>query len=273
MKVQTLRTDHVDKIDAIEGLKQLPDNSVDLIVTDPPYNIASPKKIIIYEGKVKPTSEVFGFYDTYHPFDFDNLIRQLISEAFRVLKPGGGCYVFTARETNARFIEMAVQRGFTFRNVIAMTKSPAPSIYKNAWRSGFDLCMYLTKGRCKTRVFNFLEQSEMSNVYKYSPRGKQTRHPNEKPLELIERLIRVSSKPGDLVVDPFLGSGTTAVAAKKLGRKYLGFELHDPYLEMIRDRLAKTNPVNSENSQESPPPTKDSSPKEARSPSKAGGRT
>lgn len=241
----------VIQIDAIKGLKQLPDNSVDLIVTDPPYNIASKSKLLIFQGKLQTTDEAFGGWDTYHPFDFDNLIRQLISEAYRVLKPGAGFYMFTARETNARFIEMAVQRGFTYRSVIAMTKSPAPSIYKNHWRSGFDLCLYATKGKSKTRVFNFLTQAEMSNVQTYSPRNKVSKHPTEKPIELIERIIRVSSNPGDLVVDPFLGSGTTAVAAKKLGRKYLGFELDGPYLQIIRDRLEQTEPQKVKNSQES----------------------
>lgn len=243
------RTNRVEQIDAIEGLKRLPDNSVDLIVTDPPYNIASSNKLIQIAGKLQTTAEAFGGWDTYHPFDFDNLIRQLISEAYRVLKPGAGFYVFTARETNARFIEMAVQRGFTYRNVIAMTKSPGPSYYKNCWRSGFDLCMVLSKGRGKHRTFNFLEQSEMSNVYHYSPRLKVSKHPTEKPIELIERIIRVSSNPGDLVVDPFLGSGTTAVAAKKLGRRYLGFELHAPYLKIIRQRLKDTKPMKVEDSQ------------------------
>lgn len=219
-------------------MKQLPSDSVDLIVTDPPYNIASKSKVMILQGKVRSTAEAFGHFDTYHPFDFDNLIRQLISEAWRVLKRGGSMYMFTARETNARFIDLAVQRGFTYRNVIALTKNPGPSIYKNAWRSGFDLCLFMTKGRIGT--FNFLDQSEMSNVYKYAPRSKQTKHPTEKPIELIEKLIRVSSKPGDLVLDPFMGSGTTAAAAKTLGRRYLGYELHTPYLKMARQRLKAT---------------------------------
>ncbi|MFN3167772.1 MAG: DNA-methyltransferase [Phycisphaeraceae bacterium] len=251
MKAMTIQENSITQVDAIEGLKQLPDNSVDLIVTDPPYNIASKSKIITLQGKLQTTDEAFGEWDTYHPFDFDNLIRQLISEAYRVLKPGAGFYMFTARESNARFIEMVVKRGFTYRNVIAMTKSPSPSIYKNHWRSGFDLCLYATKGKSRTRVFNFLTQAEMSNVQSYSPRNKVSKHPTEKPLELIERIIRVSSNPGDLVVDPFLGSGTTAVAAKKLGRKYLGFELHGPYLKIIRDRLKKTEPEKREDSQES----------------------
>lgn len=242
-------TNHIEQIDAIEGLKRIPDNSVDLIVSDPPYNIASNSKIIQMQGKLQTTAEAFGAWDTYHKFDFDNLIRQFITEAYRVLKPGSGFYMFTARESNARFIEMAEQRGFRFRNVIAMTKHPGPSIYKNAFRSGFDLALYMTKGRGKSRVFNFLEQREMSNVYHYSPRNKVSTHPTEKPLELIERLIRISSNPGELVVDPFLGSGTTAVAAKRLGRKYLGFELHEPYLQIIRQRLKDTKPEKVKDSQ------------------------
>ena len=231
-----LAVNRIHQMDAIEGMRKLDAESVDLIVTDPPYNIASKNRKTIRHGELVTTEQAFGSWDTLHPFDHDVLIMTVLSESYRVLKPGGALYMFLAAQDSGHFIRKAVERGFTYRSQIAMAKTnPLPSFYKNAWRTSYDLCMYLTKG--KIRTFNFLEQCEMVNVFRYAITSKATTHPTEKPLELIERFIRVSSKPGDLVLDPFMGSGTTAVAAKKLGRRFVGFEREKEYVQMARKRL------------------------------------
>lgn len=236
-----LAPDRIYALDAVEGLKQLPDASVDLVVTDPPYNIASPQKLTVRRGRVISTQEAWGAWDSRHPFDYELLMTQLISQCHRVLKPGGALYIFTARETNGYFIHRAVQRGFVYRNVLALVKkNPLPSFHRNCWRSGFDLCMYLTKGR--TATFNFTSQAELNSVFAYGSGFKATQHPTEKPLELIRRLVRVSSNPGELVLDPFMGSGTTAVAARQLGRRFIGFELEPAYRAMAEARLRNTTP-------------------------------
>lgn len=222
--------------DAIEGLKTLPDESVDLIVTDPPYNIASKGRRTIFKNRLITTEESFGSWDIMHPFDHEVLLLQLISEAYRILKRGGSFYVFTARQDNGYYIRKAVERGFTYRNQIAVVKTPAMlSLFKNAWRSGFDVCMYLTKGR--VGAFHFPGHAEAVNVYRHSIRHKHSNHPTEKPLELIKRFVSVSSNPGDLVVDPFMGSGTTAVACRETGRRFIGYEINPEYIKMARTRL------------------------------------
>jgi site-specific DNA-methyltransferase (adenine-specific) len=228
----------VHRMDAVEGLKKIPDGSVDLVITDPPYNIADASKLTVRKGKVITTMEAWGAWDSLHPFDYEVLMMQLLSQCYRVLKPGGAMYLFTAREQNAFFIRKAVERGFTYRNVIAMVKrNPLPSFFKNCWRSGFDLCMYLTKG--KTRTFNFTSQQDLNSVYPYGSNFKSTDHPTEKPIGLIRRYVAISSNPGDLVLDPFMGSGTTAVAAKQLGRRYLGFDTNADYIEMAEKRIGR----------------------------------
>lgn len=78
------------------------------------------------------------------------------------------------------------------------------------------------------------------NVYQHAIQRKHTAHPTEKPLELIKRFVAVSSNPGDLVLDPFMGSGTTAVASKALGRRFVGFELSREYVRMAEQRLRET---------------------------------
>lgn len=231
-----LKLNTIHQMDAIEGLKQLPDESVDLVVTDPPYNIASKNKSTIQQGRLMTTAEAFGSWDTFHPFDYDLFIMQVISQCYRVLKPGGVLYMFTARETNGYFIRKAVQRGFQYQNQLAMAKTTQlPSWSKKSWRSAFELCMYLSKG--KPRTFNFPSQRECVNLYSYSIRHKQTKHPTEKPLGFIRKLVLVSSNPGELVLDPFMGSGTTAVACLETGRKFLGFETNPDYIAMALKRL------------------------------------
>ena len=146
--------------------------------------------------------------------------------------------MFTAREDSGYFIRKAKERGFAYKGMLAIFKQvPQPSFFKNKWRNGYELCLYVTKGVPKT--FNFQEQREMRDSYIYLNTRRETQHPTEKPLEFIKRLVRVSSNPGDLVLDPFMGSGTTAVACKQLGRQFLGFERDRGYLKMARERLRK----------------------------------
>ena len=236
MKGKPLASNKIHRIDAIEGLRRLEDNSVDLILTDPPYNIAAKGRSTMQRGKIVSTMQAWGAWDQYHPFDYDILIMSVISECYRVLKPGGALYMFTAREQNGFFIRQAVARGFVYRNQLVMVKkNPLPSFSKTNWRSAFETCMYLTKG--KPGTFNFVSQKECKNVFAFSNTRRLTKHPTEKPLALIKLLVQVSSNEGDLVVDPFMGSGTTAAACKELGRNFLGFELEPEYIKMANERL------------------------------------
>ena len=95
--------------------------------------------------------------------------------------------------------------------------------------------MYLTKGKQET--FNFLSQRECVNVFSNANGRRGTKHPTEKPLEFIKRLVQVSSNPGALVVDPFMGSGTTAVACQELDRHFIGFEINKSYIKIAKARL------------------------------------
>ncbi len=236
MTPKPLRINKIHRIDAIEGLKRLPDASVDLIVTDPPYNIAATNRITMKRGQPISTMKAWGAWDCLHPFDYDVFLMHVISECYRVLKPGGALYMFTAREQSGYFVRQAIARGFTYRNQMAMVKTnPLPSLSKSNWRSAFELCFYVTKG--KPAVFNFLSQQVCKNVFSYANTHRKTEHPTEKPLELIRLMVQVGSHEGDLVVDPFMGSGTTAVACKELGRNFLGFELEPEYIEMAENRL------------------------------------
>ncbi len=231
-----LAINRIHRIDAIEGLKRLADNSVDLVVTDPPYNIASKNRLTMKSGRPMSTMEAWGAWDHFHPFEYDLLIASVINECYRVLKPGGALYMFSAREDNGFFVRQAVARGFTYRNQLAMVKkNPLPSLAKSNWRSAFEVCFYVTKG--KPGGFNFISQADCKNVYQYANCKLTTPHPTEKPLPFIKLIVEVNSNKGDLVLDPFMGSGTTAVAAKELDRNFIGFELSPEYILMANQRL------------------------------------
>ncbi len=236
MSALSLHVNRIYQMDAIVGLRKLETESVDLVVTDPPYNIASKARTTMKSGKPLSTMKAWGKWDSMNPFDYEVMILTVLSECFRVLKPGGALYMFTAREQSGYFVRKAVQRGFVYRNQLAMVKkNPLPSLSKSNWRSAFEACLYVTKG--KPRTFNFVSQAECKNVFHYANACLRTKHPTEKPLPLIELIVRVSSNEGELVLDPFMGSGTTAVACKDLDRNFLGFELEPEYIKMARARL------------------------------------
>ncbi len=220
----------------MELFKQLPNESVDLIVTDPPYNIANDFTLTKSGGKVITTKEAWGKWDTFSKFDYELLMMRVFSECYRVLKKGGSMYMFTANEDSGYFVKKAEAKGFRYRSTLAiLKKNPQPSYKKNNWRTAFELCMYLTKGQHKT--FNFSSQRERINVFEYVIGRKYTSHPTEKPSGFIKRVIQASSNKGDVVLDPFMGSGTTAVVAKMLERNFIGAEISKEYVDMANRRL------------------------------------
>lgn len=222
--------------DCMELFKQIPDESVDLVITDPPYNIASKYALTKQGGKVVTTEQAWGKWDTYQKFDYELMIMKVISECYRVLKKGGSMYMFSANQDSGRFIKKAKEKGFSYRSMLAiLKKNPQPQYKRNNWRCAFELCMYLTKGRPKT--FNFLSQKECVNVFPYVIGRKYTTHPTEKPSGFIKKLIKVSSNEGDIVLDPFMGSGTTAVVSMLLNRCFIGAETNKEYIAMINKRL------------------------------------
>ena len=235
-KKRVLHWNRIYCMDALKGLKYLDDECVDLVVTDPPYNIASNSRTTMQNGVPISTLKAWGAWDQFHPFDYDVFIMAVISECYRILKPGGALYMFTAREHSGFFVRQAIARGFMYRNQLIMVKTnPLPSMSKSNWRSAFEICLYVSKG--KPRTFSFVSQQLCKNVYSYANGAKKSKHPTEKPLAFIRQIVEVSSNPGDRVLDPFMGSGTTAVGCKELGRQYLGFDTSVEYVKMARERL------------------------------------
>ena len=233
-------------MDCLEYLRQVPDNSVDLVVTDPPYNV-SRKQDLIFEGR--RIRKDFGEWD----YGFDPV--PVMKELKRVLKPTGQIYVFCSTEQIPIYMRI-FQDGWFFRNLLVWNKTnPPPRLSKTNWVFANEYILYAVNEKVKlnTITFNFPNQGTMKNIFitpalqgaerLRKPEGG-TLHPTQKPLAILKRLIETSSKPGDIVLDPFMGVGSTAVAAHHLRRQFLGSELDDNYVDAAVRRIAMLRKFN-----------------------------
>lgn len=229
-------------MDNLEYLKTLPDNSVDLVVTDPPYNVSQGRDIL-FNGKV--IRKDFGNWD----YNFNP--AAVLQELKRVLKPSGQIYIFCGTNQIPQYMKIFKDKWF-FRNLLIWYKTnPAPRISKTNYLFACEYIIYgiNDKGRPTDSTFNFSKQSEMHNVFittalqgkERLKQGHKSVHPTQKPLSILKKLIRVSTKEGDVVLDVFAGVGSTAVACKQLKRRYLGCDIDPRYVYFAKKRLEETN--------------------------------
>lgn len=229
-------------IDSNLGLKELSSDFVDLVLTDPPYGIADKSKLTKVGGRIVSTNEAWGeqFKDTWANVDeYYEWLKPFITEFVRVLKDNGSLILFLDRKYTG-LITYYLERDFdlNFKNKIYFKKvNPLPSMRKNNYRSSIEECVWLTKG--KQCCFNFGEQSDMTQVYEGAIGRKKTKHPTEKYQWMIEPLIKNHTKPGDIVLDAFAGSGTTLTVAKQNNRHAIGFEMNKDFYQMAKDRCIK----------------------------------
>ena len=221
--------------DANELIKRIPDKSVDLIVTDPPYK---------FNGSIG-SSGIFNYRDFSYA---DQLNKKsgiisgfdlsILNEFVRVMKKVN-CYIWCNKEQIFDYLQFFVkERGCNFEIIIWAKGNPPPftcgHFLKDKeyclyfWEKGVKNDWSLGKENYKT-VF-FTDNPNISDKKLYG-------HPTIKPRELIDRLIRISSREGGVILDPFSGSGTTCVSAKSLGRKFIGFEIDEDYWKASVDRL------------------------------------
>lgn len=197
--------------DSIEELKLLETDSVDFVVTDPPYNI----------GK-----DYGNDSDKQLDEDYDNWLGQIGKEVMRVATPEAWILVFNGVTKIKTTIEAFGEQNHVWTACwYAPNKRSRGSYGYNLWQP---LTMYRTLGRKWLKLRDF---------YSYTTGQEDYGHPTPKPLKLIKKLILDFSEEGDLVLDPFLGSGTTAVACQALGRDCIGIEINEEYVKIAERRL------------------------------------
>lgn len=199
--------------DALEIMAGVPDSSLDLIVTDPPYGVSYRDR----SGRQVPNDDCL------------DAVLPVFGDLYRALKPGGFCISFYGWNRVDRFMEAWKGAGFTVAGHIVWTKDYASC--KRFLAYHHEQAYVLVKGQAK------LPAEPLADVQPWTYSGNRA-HPTEKAVQVIAPLVRAFSKPGDLICDPFAGSGSTCVAAALTGRRFLGVELDAGYCGHARARLA-----------------------------------
>ena len=203
--------------DCLEGIQKIASASIDTIITDPPYFIG-----MTHNGKKGNYNDLI----IMKPF-FDSLF----SEFSRVIKENGKVYIFCDWRTYAFYYPLLLKH-ISVRNMLVWDKISGPG---SSYAFTHELILFAEKD---TPCMN---GSNIFRIPGFSAGAKKTNgemlHPTQKPVEVIEKLITDSTKEGDLVLDCFMGSGTTAVAAKKLNRNFIGFEIQEKYITISENRL------------------------------------
>lgn len=216
--------------DCLEGMKRIPDGSVDLVLTDPPYNIAK-KNNFQTMGR---SGIDFGEWDK----GFDQILW-LETMASKVSE-NGSVIIFNGWRNLGTIAEKMESLGFDCKDVIRWKKTnPMPRNRDRRYIVDYEFALWFVNKKAKW-VFN--RQSETYDraemVYPIVGGKEKTGHPTQKPTELMEELLRRHSKVGATVLDPFMGSGTTAIACINTNRNFIGFELDETYFNLANERIA-----------------------------------
>lgn len=229
--IGSLELNRIYQQDCIEGMRMIPDGSVDLAVVDPPYGInfrSNHRK----SGTLKTTTEGIA-NDGIDNADF---LAVVITELYRVLKPNAHIYWFT-RWDKVTEQQPLLEKYFNVKNsLIWMKNNWSMGDLFGAYAGQYENIIFAQKGR---RLLNEVEgktrHPDILQFDRVSP--NKLRHSHEKPEALIEFLIRKSSDIGDVIITPFAGSGTDCVAAVKTGRSFISFELDREHIETANKRL------------------------------------
>jgi site-specific DNA-methyltransferase (adenine-specific)/modification methylase len=224
--------------DCIKYMQSIPDGCIDLILTDPPYNIAQYSTgNIALKGRTALNNDIAEWDNI--PFE----PNKLLTDFKRILKPDGNIFAFTSYNLIGKWHEVFDPEFDTFQFFIWHKTNPVPKIYKNGFLNSCEIiiCMW-NKGH----KWNFTKQNEMHNFFEspicMSPeRLKHPKHPTQKPVKLLKHIISIASNPNDIVFDPFMGVGSTGVAAKQLNRRFLGCEIDNEYFEAAVKRINSIN--------------------------------
>lgn len=224
----------IENIDCCVGMEGLKD--IDLIVADPPYVISRQSNFGTMKDRKNPrTGTMLAAWDN----DFDN--SEWLKLVSKCLKPGGSLLVFNAW-TKATIIEtLCSENGLIYKDTLCWKKTnPFPRNINRRYVPNIEMIQWYVKpGKWTFNKQNDKYESCVLEFASESGGGFKRYHPTQKPVKLIEHLIKIHSNENDLVVDPFLGSDTTAIVCKNTNRKFIGFELDDEHYKKCVERLTK----------------------------------
>ncbi len=242
------------KGDSIENLRNIPDKTIDVIFADPPYWMQTEGELLRNNGEkfsgVEDEWDKFSSYKEYDKFTYDWLV-----ECRRVLKDSGSIWVIGSFQNIYRVGYIMQDIGFWILNDIVWSKPNAvPNFSGTRFKNSHETLLWCSKNKKSKYRFNYKTMKHLNG-------GKQDNsvwdigicigkerlkdgnnvkiHSTQKPEKLLHKIILSSSKPGDIILDPFFGTGTTGAVAKRLGRKFIGIEREDKYIYAAQNRISK----------------------------------
>ena len=224
--------------DCLEVMKNIPDNSVDLIATDPPYLISATNGggTINKIKKLNKSLADLKKVDITQGYD----IELFGNEFLRIMKEIN-IYFWCNKTQIPDYFNFYVNKHKCKFDIICWHKTNALPTYSNKYLSDTEYLLYFKKGKGKC----FPQSYEDAKTYYVAPINHKDKreygHPTIKPLDITEKILRNSSKEGQLVLDPFMGSGTTGVACLNTNRKFIGIELDENYFNIAKDRIENTD--------------------------------
>lgn len=221
----------IHNVNFVDGLTQIETESIDLILTDIPYNVSRDNNFKTMKDRSGRNGIDFGEWDK----GFDEQSLKLLE---RVLKKGGSLILFHAFEQYETI--RSILDGLEVKDKIIWQKTnPMPRNRDRRWISDIEIASWFVK-KGEKWTFNRQDDKYESSVLRFpaeSGGGFKRYHPTQKNLKLIEYILKIHSNENDLVLDPFMGSGTTAIACINNNRNYIGFEINQEYHKVANDRL------------------------------------
>ncbi|WP_281356822.1 site-specific DNA-methyltransferase [Sphingomonas hominis] len=243
--------------DCVAAMRALPAKSVDMIFADPPYNLQLGGDLNRPDG-----SHVDAVTDEWDKFDsfasYDAFTRAWLAEARRILKDDGTLWVIGSYHNIFRVGAAVQDLGYWILNDIVWRKAnPMPNFRGTRFTNAHETLIWASKGEKAKYTFNYRsmktlnDELQMRSDWEFPICGGQERlkkggvkvHPTQKPEALLYRILLASTKPGDVVLDPFFGTGTTGAVAKRLGRRWIGIERELGYVDAAMERIAAALPL------------------------------
>ena len=226
-----LEFNKIYNMDCMQGMAELFNESIDLIATDPPYKTTSRGSAGNSGGMLQKDINKKGNVFTHN----DVVISEYAKEFYRLLKDGSHCYIMTNHTNLIEMLNEFTKSGFHFIKSLIWNKGN--KIMGQYYMSQFEYILFFRKGKgIKINNCGTSDLLSFPNKKDKAENG-QNIHDTQKPIELMKVLIENSSKKGDIVLDPFMGVGTTALASKITNRQYIGFEIDKEYFDLASQRI------------------------------------
>ncbi len=252
-----LPLDQILIADCIAAMRALPAKSVDMVFADPPYNLQLGGELFRPDGShVDAVTDDWDKFDTFTAYDA--FTRAWLAEAHRILKDDGTIWVIGSYHNIFRVGTAVQDLGYWILNDIVWRKAnPMPNFRGTRFTNAHETLIWASKHEKAKYTFNYRsmktlnDELQMRSDWEFPICGGPERlkkdgakvHPTQKPEALLYRILLACTKPGDVVLDPFFGTGTTGAVAKRLGRRWIGIERETGYVAAARERITAALPL------------------------------